>query len=291
MYEAMSPEDFHSAIVPKVKGAQSLDKALQGIDLDFFVMTSSISAVLGNPGQCNYSAANSFLDILAWQRNLRYQAGTSLVLPMVLDVGVVSENENIELSLSRKGMYGIDEQEMLRGFETAMFQPVPQSGQTVKQGDSQIILGLDPSELAKAIAASGTVDAYWYNDARLGRVRAEVEKINETSGPNTGKGDDFSKTLKAALAQGVDAAIEAIAQHVMKRCSSILLVPVESFDFEGMSIASYGLDSMIGAELRTWLFKVFGLDIPFQELLAPALTFKKLSIMIASGIDVLPSQA
>lgn len=44
---------------------------------------------------------------------------------MVLDVSVVAENENIETSLSRKGMYGIDEAEMLPGFETFMTQPKP----------------------------------------------------------------------------------------------------------------------------------------------------------------------
>ena len=287
MYERMSAADFQAAIVPKLKGAQSLDKALEGIDLDFFVMTSSISATLGNPGQCNYSAANSFLDSLAWQRNLLHRAGTSLILPMILDVGVVSENEDIETSLSRKGMYGIDEQEMLRGFETAMSLPAPRPDQPVaKMGDSQIILGLDPSELAKAITASETVDAYWYNDARLLRIRAEVERIAQSKGTG-GQGGDFKKMLKAALAESFDAAIETIAQHVMKRASSILRVPAESFEMEGASIASYGLDSMIGAELRTWLFKEFGLDMPFQQLLASSLTFGKLSVGIAEGMGVL----
>lgn len=287
MYERMSAADFQAAIVPKVQGAQSLDRAFEGINLDFFIMTSSISATLGNPGQCNYSAANSFLDSLAWQRNLRHQAGTSLVLPMILDVGVVSENENIEASLSRKGMYGIDEQEMLRGFQIAMSRSAPRSDQPVSErGDSQIILGLEPSELAKAIAASETVDVYWYNDARFCRLRAEVERAALTAGAK-GQGGDFKKTLKTASAESFDAAIEAIAHHIMKRASSILMVPMESFEMEGTSIAEYGLDSMIGAELRTWLFKEFGLDMPFQQLLSPALTFKKLSMTVAEGMDVL----
>ena len=288
IFEKMSAADFQAAIVPKVKGAQSLDKALEGIDLDFFVMTSSISATLGNPGQTNYSAANSFLDSLAWQRNLRRQAATSLVLPMVLDVGVVSENENIETSLSRKGMYGIDEQEMLRGFETAMSVPSVSPDQPApNMGNSQVILGLEPSELAKAIASSETVDAYWYNDARLARIRAEVERAAESAGGSE-KGGDFKKTLKSALAESVDAAVDAIAQHVMKRASGILMVPAESFEMEGASIASYGLDSMIGAELRTWLFKEFGLDMPFQQLLSGGLTFKKLSVTIGESMGVLP---
>ena len=282
----MPAEDFQAAVVPKVKGAQSLDKALRGIDLDFFVLTSSISATLGNPGQSNYSAANSFLDYLAWQRNLRREAGTSLVLPMVLDVGVIAENENIEASLARKAMYGIDEQEMLRGFEVAMSRPRPKSGQSIKMGDSQIILGLEPTELAKAMKSSESADAYWYNDARFRHIRAVVEGITEISDP-TERGSDFGKTLKAALAESIDAAIEAIAQHIIKRCSSILMVPVENFDYDGASIASYGLDSMIGAELRSWLFQEFSLDVPFQTLLAPTLTFRGLAVAIAQDMKLL----
>ncbi len=110
-------------------GAVSLHKAFGNMDLEFFVMTSSISAVLGNPGQTNYSAGNSFLDALAWHRNQNGFVASSMALPMVLEVGVIAENENIETSLSRKGRYGIDEGEMLRGFETAMMQPKPTSRQ------------------------------------------------------------------------------------------------------------------------------------------------------------------
>ncbi|KAJ5617564.1 Acyl transferase/acyl hydrolase/lysophospholipase [Penicillium hordei] len=38
---------------------------------------------------------------------------------------------------------------------------------------------------------------------------------------------------------------------------------------------SYGVDSMIGAELRNWIFKELGLDISFQQLLGPSLTITK----------------
>ena len=78
--------------------------------------------MLGNPGQTNYSAGNCFLDALDWHRNQHRLVASSLALPMVLDVGVVAEKEDIETSISRKGMYGIDEGEMLQGFEIAMMQ-------------------------------------------------------------------------------------------------------------------------------------------------------------------------
>ncbi len=48
---------------------------------------------------------------------------------------------------------------------------------------------------------------------------------------------------------------------------------------------------MIGAELRNWLFKEFGLDMGFQTLLAPTLTFKALSMTVGETLGVLKTQA
>ncbi|KAF6230377.1 hypothetical protein HO133_004719 [Letharia lupina] len=262
MFENMTCEKFAAAVNPKMMGAWNLHKALGDTPLDFFVMTSSISAVLGNPGQINYSAGNSFLDALAWHRNQHRLVASSLALPMVLDVGVVAENENIETSLSRKGMYGIHEGEMLRGFETAMMQAKPGANEPARIGSAQIVLGLERVYLAEALASEDVVDAYWYNDARLNGIRANVEDILSSSTSSSGSGGDF-------------------------RCSSILMTAVEGFDFDGKSIAAYGLDSMIGAELRNWLFKEFGLDIGFQTLLAPTLTFKALSATVGETSGVL----
>lgn len=283
MFEQISFDKFNAAVVPKVEGALSLHNALKDTPLDFFVTTSSISAVLGNPGQSNYCAGNGFLDALAWHRNLNGLAATSLALPMVLDVGIVAENEDIEASLSRRGMYGIDEQEMLRGFEIAMMQAVPQSPGSARIGDAQIILGLEPANLAAAMDSRDTVDAYWYNDARFKGLRTAVE--------NAGKGSvkgrsGFMDVLNEAAVVSTKAAIDAIAKHIMERCSRILMTPVKDFELNGKSVADYGLDSMIGAELRNWLFKEFGLDMSFQQLLASTVTFGTLSIAVWEKVGI-----
>ena len=288
MFERMTLDSYNAAVVPKVHGALNLHEALKGTALDFFVMTSSISAVLGNPGQANYCAGNSYLDALAWLRHQHGLAATSLSLPMVLDVGVVAENEDIEVSLSRKGMYGIDEREMLRGFETAMAQPVP-SAQSNSIGDAQIILGTEAAMLAEALASQDTADAYWYTDARFVGLRAAVDahKAVSSGGGRGAGGGGFEAALKAAMAVSTDAAIEAIAMHIMKRCAAILLTPIDSFEMDGRSVADYGLDSMIGAELRNWLFKEFGVDINFQNLLAPTLSFRLLANTVARTLGLL----
>ncbi|KAK0512853.1 hypothetical protein JMJ35_004870 [Cladonia borealis] len=72
--------------------------------------------------------------------------------------------------------------------------------------------------------------------------------------------------------------------------TSLQVNSVEDFDFDGKSIAAYGLDNMIGAELRNWLFKESGLDMGFQTLLAPTLTFEALSTTVGETLGVLKAQ-
>ncbi len=55
----------------KAKGALVLQSLFGENELDFFVLFSSVSSVLGLPGQVDYTAANAFLDALAKARSAR----------------------------------------------------------------------------------------------------------------------------------------------------------------------------------------------------------------------------
>lgn len=278
IFEHMTHESFKSCVVPKAIGALSLNNAVQDLDLDFFIMTSSISAVVGNTGQSNYSAANSVLDNLAVSRRTAGRAATSLALPMVLGVGVVAENEDLAISLGRKGLYGIDEQEMLQSFEAAM------KGSAC---NAHVLMGIETRELAKC--AGSFENTQWYADARFRHVRAGIEAREVL--PRGDDRDDLASLIRAAEGGGSEQLLNVIALHIAKRMSRILMIPLEDFELDGPSMASYGLDSMIGVEMRTWLFKEFGLDIPFQDLLAPALTFTKLAKVVAEKAGLLEVEA
>ncbi|MBP1177198.1 polyketide synthase PksN [Paenibacillus sp. PvR133] len=62
-------EEFMEVLGPKVSGLVHLDEASSGQNLDFFVLFSSISGSIGNPGQADYSTANAFMDAYAEYRN------------------------------------------------------------------------------------------------------------------------------------------------------------------------------------------------------------------------------
>ncbi|KAL4942551.1 hypothetical protein BDV06DRAFT_235394 [Aspergillus oleicola] len=305
IFERMDFSQFQASVVPKRDGARSLHQVLKtaGTELDFFVMTSSISATTGNPGQANYSAGNSYLDGLAWQRYAAGSPAVSLILPMILDVGVVAENEGIEAALSRKAMYGIDEAEMLRGFETAMSIPNPRLTADnhhyhhQSMGNAQVILGLEPVYLAAAVQSTGNEpeEAYWFHDARFQHLRSSMGSIKKrTSGSGSGSGGNNSTSdsniaseLKAAQAQGgASEVLLVISKTIISKLSRMLLVPAEDFEVEGSSVASYGIDSMIGAELRNWLFKLFRFEISFQRLLDSNMSVGALAVAVAQGMGL-----
>lgn len=69
-------EEMAAVFAPKVFGAFHLDQQTQGDDLDFFVTFSSLAAIGGNAGQCDYSFANHYLDSFAAAREALRESGS-----------------------------------------------------------------------------------------------------------------------------------------------------------------------------------------------------------------------
>jgi NADPH:quinone reductase-like Zn-dependent oxidoreductase/SAM-dependent methyltransferase len=77
----------------KVAGTCHLADATAGTSLDFFVLFSSIAAVLGSPGQANHAAANAFLDAYAHHRRARGFPALSIDWGAWAEVGAVVEHD------------------------------------------------------------------------------------------------------------------------------------------------------------------------------------------------------
>ncbi|HEU4506953.1 MAG TPA: SDR family NAD(P)-dependent oxidoreductase [Pyrinomonadaceae bacterium] len=65
LMQIKKPESVREVFAAKVKGTRVLEKLVEDISLDFFVLFSSLSAIVGRLGQVDYVGANAFLDLFS----------------------------------------------------------------------------------------------------------------------------------------------------------------------------------------------------------------------------------
>ena len=273
----MTIESWERVVGPKVQGTRNLHEVFCNQKLDFFVMTSSTSGTLGHPGQSNYAAANSYLDALARYRRAQDFPAVSLILPMVLGVGYIAEHQALEDSVRRQGAYGIDEDELLRAVEVSMV-----AHSNLKMAPDHILVGLEPSRLAKSASQADPNDVFWLEDPRFQIVKAAMADMTGASKAGPAPGGSIIAGIKAA-----ESAAEAVIitqQYIVQRLSRLLLIEPSTFELNTRSISSYGLDSMIGAEFRNWIFRKFETEVPFQHLLAADTSISKFAAELAGKV-------
>jgi len=92
-----------TVLAPKIKGTLVLDSLLQDVELDFFVLCSALTSILGTFGQIGYCAANAFLDAFA---HFKATNGNTFTVAINWDawqkVGMAVETANWRAGMSNK---------------------------------------------------------------------------------------------------------------------------------------------------------------------------------------------
>ncbi|MFI6643900.1 SDR family NAD(P)-dependent oxidoreductase, partial [Streptomyces sp. NPDC050504] len=115
----LTAEQLDTVLRPKVDAAWHLHRLTQDQDLAAFVLFSSAAGILGNPGQANYAAANTFLDTLAHHRHTQGLPATSLAWGPWADTSTITAtldttNRN---RISRSGMIPLESAEACALFD------------------------------------------------------------------------------------------------------------------------------------------------------------------------------
>lgn len=121
----MTYNDWKVATSPKVAGTWNLHNNL-GDNLDFFVMFSSMSTVLYQPGQSNYNAADTFMEFFCQYRHSLGMPASVLNVCPIEGVGYVAENSAARKKLKSRGHWFLDECALLGFLELAILESNPQ---------------------------------------------------------------------------------------------------------------------------------------------------------------------
>lgn len=259
LFAQSTHDDWQAVAAPKVEGTWNLHEAFSKDDLDFFVMSSFISGVVGNPGQASYASANTFLDAFTHFRHSHEMAASVLDIGAMGDVAFVSQNQGVMDHLNAKSGYILQEQDLLDGLGLAIkhFRPSPRTEASAWKGSAnpcQIGLGFGMSLPSNAPENQ----AVWRNDTRMSVYRnknaAASAGIDDRASRRSG-GEDPLKVLLATVWNDptlfkAQSSIDIVATYIGTTLFN-LMRPLEDLDVK-MSPKSLDMDSLVAIEPKNW---------------------------------------
>lgn len=93
---------LEQVLAPKARGAWNLHCLTRDLDLEHFILFSSITTFIGNPGQAAYVAANAYLEGLAASRRQSGLAATCIAWGPIGDAGYLSRQHAVRDALAQR---------------------------------------------------------------------------------------------------------------------------------------------------------------------------------------------
>ncbi|PTB74995.1 polyketide synthase [Trichoderma longibrachiatum ATCC 18648] len=252
MFENMSYESFQAALRPKFLGSWNLHKLLP-TSMDFFLLLSSATGVLGNRSQANYAAGNTYQDALAIHRRSLDLPATSIDLGSILSVGYVAENKTRLKTIPTISsvLESIREDEIHLILEYHLDKRYP--------GPSQTVSGLPNAGMYKQRRMP--VPSY-LNFPMFRHLQSETSTATEAVE------DDpiLLVPVQLAAATNIEEAVAIVSNGIRLKLSKLLSMAADDID-PGKSISSNGVDSLVATEFRTWLGKTLKADLPMLDIM------------------------
>lgn len=246
-------ELFNKVFYPKAYGARNLHNLTKSFPLDFFVVFSSMTTYIGNPGQANYVAANSYLEGLIHQRRINGLKGTYVAFGAIDDAGFLTKNQAVKDSLKSKlGSDAIPATSALNEMEQLILQDIAGAAVT----------NFDWSNLQKYLPT-----------AKSSKYEQQLMKVSKLTGDNT----DFD-IKKMISTMSKEESIETIGKLLAHEIGKILHTVSEKIDLN-KPIFEMGIDSLMGVELAMSVEQHFTFKLPLMAL-AEGATINKLAAFI-----------
>jgi phthiocerol/phenolphthiocerol synthesis type-I polyketide synthase C len=215
---------MRSVMAPKVAGAWNLHQATRGKPLDFFVVYSSATTFLGNPGQSNYVAANAFLESLVLLRRASALPATFMSWGPIDDVGFLARNQATRDTLeARIGGRSITSDEAMAALGRVL--AAGEAGEALLRVDWSAVARVIPAARSPRYAELGNRDGGAAQRAAGGSLHDEIMALSPDDARHRVAG-----TLRAEIGRILNLATAKVEPD--------------------RQVLEMGLDSLMGMELR-----------------------------------------
>ncbi|MEV5273237.1 type I polyketide synthase [Streptomyces werraensis] len=242
---ALTPERLAGVFAPKVDAVRHLDALTRDLDLDVFVVYSSVAGLSGGAGQGNYSAANAFLDGLMSHRRATGLPGLSLAWGLwEQSLGMAGHLSAVDQArASRSGVLEISATEGMELFDAAL----------VSERALLVPVKLDLRTVRADASAGAAVPHLLRGLVRTGRQQARA--VAGTAGEGS--------LLSDRLAGLVPAEQETLLLDLVRAQAAVVLGHTEPGGVRAdMAFKDAGFDSLTSVELRNRLREATGLKLP-----------------------------
>jgi acyl transferase domain-containing protein/acyl carrier protein len=239
----MNYERFDYVMAPKTKGAINLYSILKDASLDFFLLFSSVSSLIGNPGQANYVAANSFLDTFSSYMRSKGIPATTINWGVLSDSGVLANDQSLSKVLAAQGIGGVNNREAMSFINSAL-----KSNKYSQLGSFKIDWNLW-SDLNRKSANS-----CFFSDLVNNQENNEIDS-------------ELIQILEDILELNQDQKMDYIVNKLQVKFGEIFHMTSDSVNTSA-SIVELGVDSLIATEIVVSLKSEFGVDISLMEMLS-----------------------
>lgn len=270
--QGMSYDQWEKVIRVKCDGAWNLHLATQDQPVDFFTCFSSISTIVGNPGQANYSAANAYLDSLMDWRRTQGCVGASVNVAAVSSVGVAAD-------LGLKFDETINTQELMLLVEEAILSDRRFTTAASVGGSTH---GFDRKKLITGVSVDGLASNPETRKRPLYRKLCANIDVGQSSSAGAAASQSLAKML--AGTPDLDERCSLITERFTDKISAVMGVEMSLID-PANPPTIYGLDSIVAIELRKWVKTETKVDLPLFELLGGK-AIKALAAYIAAQVVV-----
>ncbi|KAI1296127.1 hypothetical protein F5Y03DRAFT_398957 [Xylaria venustula] len=248
-------DDFEAVLAPKVTGTRYLDELFsEDQALDFFIMLSSATSIVGNIGQSAYSAANHYMASLVRRRRARGLAGSVVVIGFLTGLGYIFRSEKKHLAAIEKSLLP----KLDRQAETDLHDMLAKAIECGRPDSDQ------PSELITGIRRVFT--EAWHEDERLSCYLLQDGAQEEGTSQEQADGNIKVEVQLAAtedLKEGLGILVKCFSQAL----GNMLQLDPAEID-ANMPVAEHGVDSLVSVRIREWFLKELGVDVPVLKLMS-----------------------